>query len=76
VIATGHATIDRIQNLGPDSVIFIMSLRLTITTTTTSSARDQQLTVTTIKDADGWRVNDLQPATAGDQGDAPDAPVP
>jgi lipoprotein-anchoring transpeptidase ErfK/SrfK len=61
-----QATAIRARDITPESVIFTIRLRLAITAGTTHQAATAYLAVTTTAgSAGGWKVYDIEPATAG-----------
>lgn len=75
--ATAHATPRKIRTLSTGSLILIIDLRQDVTNTTGHRARLDQLAVTAVKNPDRtWLIADIQPASAGDAGDTPNATTP
>lgn len=75
--ATAHASPDKIRTLSTGSLILIVDVRQDITNTTGYQQRLDQLAVTAIKNPDGtWLIADIQPASAGNAGDTPNASTP
>lgn len=72
--ATAHATPHRFRAISPGSVIVVVDVTRTTVSSAAQSTHEDQLAVTAITTTDGWRINDVQPATAGNAGDVPDAP--
>jgi hypothetical protein len=76
-IATAHATPTKIRTLSADSLILLVDARQDITTSTGYHQRLDHLAVTAIKNTGGtWLIADIQPASAGDTGDTPNATTP
>jgi hypothetical protein len=72
--ATAQAAPTKLRVIASDSLILILDVRQLVTTTTDTRRRTQHLAVTAVKTNNGdWAISDIQPATAGDQGDTSDA---
>lgn len=72
--ATARAAPAKLRAIASDSLILILDVRQVVTTTTYTRGTTQHLAVTAVKTSNGdWVISDIQPATAGDQGDISDA---
>lgn len=72
--ATAQAAPTKLRAIATDSLIVLLDVRQVVTTTTNTRHTTQHLAVTAVKTSNGdWAVSDIQPATAGDQGNTSDA---
>lgn len=69
-----RATPRQFRAISPGSVIVVMDISQTTVSNAVRRTYEDQLAITAITTTDGWRINDVQPATAGNAGDVPDAP--
>ena len=77
LVATARTRPNKVRTLSAGSLILLVDARQDITTSTDHGQRLDQLAVTAIKNPDGtWLIADVQPASAGDAGDTPDASTP
>ncbi|WP_068927099.1 hypothetical protein [Planobispora rosea] len=69
VVSAGSATVKEIRQVQSSSVVFVVVCTERITSKGGPRDRTDEYAVTLIPVGDGWRVHDLQPADAGQEGD-------
>jgi hypothetical protein len=69
VVAEGTARLKGIRQVDEGSVIFVVAGTRRVTDRNGTSERTEEYAVTLIPVGDDWRVFDLQPANAGQEGD-------
>lgn len=72
--ATARATSHQFRAISPGSVIVVLDISQTTVSNAARRTHEDQLAITAITTTDGWRIDDVQPAAAGNAGDVPDAP--
>ncbi|GLW07422.1 hypothetical protein Misp01_25520 [Microtetraspora sp. NBRC 13810] len=69
LVATGSAQVKEIREIDRSSVIFVVTGTRQVTTKAGPANRTEEWAVTLTQVGDGWRVYDIQPADAGQEGD-------
>ena len=64
-VSTGRAKINSLRAFGPGSLTFVVTITQKITSTKGSSENTSQFAETVVGGSGNWRVNDIEPASAG-----------
>lgn len=71
VVAEGSARLKSIRDISAGAVIFVVTTTQRLTTVNGPQDRVDDYAVTLTPVGDGWRVHDMEPASAGQEGDVP-----
>lgn len=66
-ISSSSGSIASIQSFGSGTITFVVSIAQQLATTTGTTHQTKQYAVTVVSDANGWQVNDVELAGAGNQ---------
>jgi hypothetical protein len=69
VVSAGSATVKSIRDMTANSVVFVVDSVRHVTAKSGAKDQSDEYAVTVIKEGSDWRVYDLEPATAGQDGD-------
>jgi hypothetical protein len=70
IVSQGSARVKSIRDMSTDSIVWVVGATERITAKSGKSERTDDYAVTLIRSGDAWRVYDLEPAGAGQDGDA------
>lgn len=64
-VSAGTGTIESLRAFGQSSLTFVVSITQQLTTTTGKSAKTVTYAITVVQSVNGWQVNDIELAQAG-----------
>ncbi|HEY9522124.1 MAG TPA: hypothetical protein VIR33_02700, partial [Thermopolyspora sp.] len=70
IVSHGSARVKTIRDMTSHSIVWVVSATERITATSGPSQRTDDYAVTLIRSGDAWRVYDMEPADAGQDGDS------
>ncbi|RSN64120.1 hypothetical protein [Actinomadura sp. WAC 06369] len=68
-VATGTASLDRVRDIGDNSIIFLVTGTQTVTAGGKETGENKRWAVTVVRDGGSLRVYAFEPADAGQEGD-------